>query len=310
VVPAGAAEDPLQRGIRALESGAAAEAREVFRRLVEADGENAVSRLWLGRALLAESRLDEAVEQLGRAVELSPGRAEVHLWLGRAWLAKLQQADGVAQGRYALRVRSAFEKAVELDPDDVQARVSLAHYYANAPFIAGGSWKKARAQAAAVVDRQPLAGYLLLAGIEQQAEDWPAAEAALRRAIELDPRDAGSRFALGMVYQAMERWTAARAAFEAAVGIDPEHGLAWYQIGRTGALSGEDLDRALESIDRFLERHVDAAPAPYHAGAWWRRGMILEQRGDEVRAAESYRRALEIRPDDEEIRAALAALGR
>ncbi len=193
---------------------------------------------------------------------------------GRSLLEQLQAASGLDKARLAGRVRTAFEKAVKLDPANVEARTALAGYYMNAPFIAGGSFKKAKRQAEAIV--------------------------------ALDPADAQAHFLLGRICQGMEQWPEASAAFEKAVDLDAQLRDAWYQIGRTGALSGQNLDRALEALDVYLEKHAGEGRPELHAGAWWRRGMILEKNGRKDEAIDAYRRSLEIRPD-ERVTAALNA---
>jgi tetratricopeptide (TPR) repeat protein len=217
---------------------------------------------------------------------------------GRALLEKLQKASGLDQAILAGRVKAAFEKAVELDPDNIDAREALAGYYINAPFIAGGSFKKARKQAEAITALNPLRGNLLMAEIHLQEKEWPEAEAAFKRAAAIDPSNARVQFSLGRVYQEMERWPEAWASLEKAVQLDPQHAQAWYQLGRTGAVWGQKLERALEALDVYLEKFGASGGPVFQAGAWWRRGLILEKQGRKEEAIASYRKSLEIRPDD------------
>lgn len=62
---------------------------------------------------------------------------------------------------------------------------------------------------------------------------------------------------------------------------------AHYQLGRIGVLTGQDLDRAVASLELYL-RH----PAPSHAAAHWLIGQIEEQRGRPEAARQAYRAAL------------------
>jgi len=47
----------------------------------------------------------------------------------------------------ALKVKQHFERAVELNPDNLDARADLKEYYEKAPGFLGGSVEKARQQA-------------------------------------------------------------------------------------------------------------------------------------------------------------------
>lgn len=226
---------------------------------------------------------------------------------GRALLEKLQKASGLDQALYASQVKAAFEKAVEIDPSNVEARLSLAGYYTNAPFIAGGSFKKAKKQAEAIIALDPVRGHLLMAQIHTQENDAPAALAAVERAVAADPKNARVHFTAGRAYQQMERWPEAAAAFEKAVALDADYGEAWYQVGRTAALSGQNVARGLEALAVYIDRFAESGGAVMHAGAWWRRGMLLEKSGRREDAAAAYRKSLEVR-QDERVAAALKAV--
>ena len=252
----------------------------------------AVLLLLTTTSIVADQRRDESMRELEK---------------GRALLEKLQKASGLDQALYASQVKGAFEKAVELDPANVEARVSLASYYMNAPFIAGGSYKKAKKEAEAIIALDPVRGHLLMAEIYSQEKEWPDAIAEIERAAAIDPKNARTHFTAGRAYQQMERWPQAAAAFEKAVALDANFGDAWYQIGRTAATSGENLNRGLEALDIYIDRFAESGGAVFHAGAWWRRGSILEKLGKREEAAAAYRQSLAIR-QDERVAAALKAV--
>jgi tetratricopeptide (TPR) repeat protein len=303
-----AAGERLEAAIAALEQGRIAESRAELVQLVKADPASPSLRYWLGRTHLASGDTGLAIDELAISVELDETRPEVHLWLGRAYLAELQSGGGLRQAFLAGKVRTSFEKAVELDPSSVEARISLAGYYLSAPLIAGGSRKKALGQAEAIVKLDLVEGSLLLARIHSEKKEWDQAEAALLRVLEVHPEHAEAHFLLGRTYQDAERWPEAARSFEAAIAANPELPLAWYQLGRTGALSGSNLDRSLAAIEVYLERFADAGPPVYRTGAWWRKGTILEKKGLTDDAIAAYQRALETDPGYENARTSLEAL--
>ncbi len=61
------------------------------------------------------------------------------------------------------RRRAEFERAVQLDPTNVPARVDLAQYYTEAPAIMGGGLDKARQQAEQVAKYDLAKAHLILA---------------------------------------------------------------------------------------------------------------------------------------------------
>ena len=83
--------------------------------------------------------------------------------------------------------------------------------------------------------------------------------------------------------------------FEAMIAASPSEFGALFQIGKTGAMSGQRLDRAAEA----LEAYVQTTPGrndPTLAAAHWRLGMVYEKRQDRQRAKAEYETALRLDP--------------
>jgi uncharacterized protein len=297
----------VRAGIELLEAGHFAAAKEHFERYLSGAPGAAQLHYWLGRSLLA-AKGEGAIAAIERAVELDPLHADAHLWLARAQIEKLQSASGFQQALLAGSVRRSLEKAVELEPENLEARSTLAGYYLNAPGVAGGSMRKAREQIAAIVAIDPNRGHLLMAGMHVGRKEWLEAEAAFRRALEVEPHNAEVHYQMGRMYQDQEKWREASASFESAVAADPEHALSWYQLGRNGALSGDGLERALEALERYTERYAAAGDPAFRSGSWWRKGMVHEKLGQPEKAIDAYERAVELDPAHQQASMALARL--
>src|SRR6202158_5770 len=89
------------------------------------------------------------------------------------------------------------------------------------------AWRRGDAATAEAQCREALAvaddaGAWTLLGVILRQRDPVAAEKALRRAIELDSRDADARFHLGNLYREQERFAAAIAEYEKALMLAPE----------------------------------------------------------------------------------------
>jgi len=130
-----------------LSTGWVDSAVSVLQQRVTASPGDAESYLWLCRAYFAAENWDRAVSACEKAVSLAPNRSEPHLWLGRAYGEKADHSNFLSAAGLARKVRTEFEKAVELDPSSMEARSDLAEFYLEAPSIVGGGQDKARAQA-------------------------------------------------------------------------------------------------------------------------------------------------------------------
>lgn len=134
-------------GVQLFDRGRLTEARQFFESFVEVYPADAAGAFYLGRIAFDEEQYDRAVEWFEKAAQLVNGNAEYHLWLGRAYGHKAKRATTVQQPFLARKVKAHFEKAVALEPDNIEAREALMEYYMTAPGLLGGSKEKAREQA-------------------------------------------------------------------------------------------------------------------------------------------------------------------
>lgn len=75
----------------------------------------------------------------------APTNDEFAYWLGKAYGRRAEQVDWLTAMKYAKLTRCAFERAVQLNPENVAAVRDLAQYYADAPGFLGGDAAKAAA---------------------------------------------------------------------------------------------------------------------------------------------------------------------
>jgi tetratricopeptide (TPR) repeat protein len=216
---------------------------------------------------------DAALATLNEAPEDVQATSDWHLWFARANLAKLQTVSFMEKGPFARQALEHLEKAIEIDPANVEARATLGGYYLNAPPIAGGSTELALEQAQAIVEYDAVTGHAMMAGIHQKEERYPEATAAFAKVLEEDPENRG----------------------------------ALYQTGKIAAVTGENLAAGQACLEKYLE--LDVEPGyPGHGGAHWRLGMILEHEGDTAGARAHYEKAVAMDPESEQFRASLEAL--
>src|SRR4051812_34547846 len=111
-----------------LDSATADDVRDVFRKAQE---------------LVRREQYSAAVPLLEKAVAAEPGNSKFHQWLGRALGLQAAQ-NGIVSGALSIRrVKAELEKAIELEPLNLEARQDLAIMYRAAPGLLGGSNAKA-----------------------------------------------------------------------------------------------------------------------------------------------------------------------
>jgi tetratricopeptide (TPR) repeat protein len=291
-------------GVQMFEDGKFEEARTYYEGVLARDTTDVDAMLYLGRIDLNQQDYDGAIDWMERALEIAPDSSNVHYWAATAYVAKLQNEQA-----YMLidKVRTHIEKAVELNPANVDARMFLAGFYMQAPPMVGGSMDKAREQAQLILEYDEFRGRMFMAELHKHEKKFDEAAAAYEAASRADPTSAAPYYSLGMMYQANEAYEDAFAAFEKAVEVDPGATHALYQIGRTGAMSETNLDRAIECLQMYLQ-NKPARGAPTWANAHWRLGMLYDIKGDKAAARKEFEAALALDPDDENAKEALEKL--
>lgn len=288
-----------------FEEGKYEEAREYYKGVLLTDSTDVDAVVYLGRIALRQDDYDGAIQWMEKALVIAPDSSDVHYWAATAYVVKLQKEQAFA---LVGKVKSHIETAVELDPANVQARMFLAGFLLNAPPIAGGSIEKAKEQAEKIVQYDPLRGQLFWAEIYKKEKKFDEAAQAYQAAAAAAPESPEPYYLLGIMYQTNERYDEAFAAFEQTLSVDPGATNALYQIGRTGVLSGENLDRAFGALKQYLETEPPEGQ-PTLANAHWRLGMLYELKGDLQKARSEFEAALELDPDDENARKSLEELG-
>ncbi len=173
----------------------------------------------------------------------------------------------LAQARLAQEAKdtSAEEanrlKAVQADPHDYNAAVSLASFYSR-----------------------------------PEIKKYDLAEKYFREAERIDPGRAAPYAGLAMVYSDQQRWNdldAVLAQSEKAVADDFA---AYYQAGKALFVQGNDLPRAERYFRKYLTQEPEGG-TPNLAAAHWRLGLVLEKEGRKTDAVSELQTAVNLSPD-------------
>jgi tetratricopeptide (TPR) repeat protein len=126
-----------------------------------------------------------------KALAAEPGDAVHALWLGRAYGRRAESASLFTAPGYATKAHQYFERAVELDPRNLEALSDLFDYYLEAPGFLGGGTEKAQRTAAQIAELSPAEGYLAKAKLAEKRNEYSTAETHLRAAVGAAPQQIG-----------------------------------------------------------------------------------------------------------------------
>lgn len=139
----------------------------------------------------------------------------------------------------------------------------------------------------------------MLGVLHAQRGNYPDAEQTLRKAIKLNPDDAGSQFNYGNVLLGLQRFDDAFAVFGTALRLNP--GLADAHLNRGNILMlRKRFDEAVACFDSAIRIN------PNYAQAYCNRGNALEKMGRLDEALASCDKALTIDPGNAEFHASRA----
>jgi tetratricopeptide (TPR) repeat protein len=294
----------FERGASLFDEGRYAEAERELTAVASASPSNSAALYYLGRIALERDDVDHAVRWLERAVRLDDRRSDYHYWLGRALGRQAASRNFIRKAILARKMRSAFERAVQLDPEHVDARTELGRYYLLAPRLLGGGVTKARAQGAAIAKHNAQRGRVLIGWILHNEGEARAAEREFEAAIAQYPDSAPAYFGLAHVYQDLEHYDRAFLLLERYATLQPDDMNAYYQLGKLGAVSGTHLDAAEQALKRYLTHKPHSHEASL-AAAHGRLGMVYEKRGDRELARREYQNAVKLEPETEDFQEAL-----
>ena len=331
----------LEKGIELFDAKEYTESKEIFTTMLDENSKNPEACYYLGRLCFIDRDYDKAVEWFKKAVKLSKDSSEYHFWLGNAYGEEIQRVGIIKQAFMAKKWKKAWEKAVELDGDNIEARFSIMQYYLNAPAIAGGSKEKAHQQAAEIKKRDPRMGHEAYFNIYAAEKKYDIAEKECRDAINLTPDNKNLYINFSNMYKEMKKYDKALSlleeihtkypddknislhigwvhvdssqfdqafkTFERIIQYDPTAANAYYQWGRTSIVSGQRLGEA----DKYFIKYLDMKQFennPPETYAHYRLGMVYELTGRLKQAKSQYQMALKLDKNNKDAKEALAKL--
>ena len=178
---------------------------------------------WMGRAHYMSGDFKKATEHLEKAVAADPGNSEYHHWLGRAWGRRAETSSWLTAIQYARKTRDSFEKAVALNPRNLEAVNDLFEYYLEAPGFLGGGLDRAAALSLKIRESDEVEYHYAAAKLAEARKEFGSAEAHLREATELAPRQVGRVVDLARFLAKQGKFQESDAAFQRALRLAPNN---------------------------------------------------------------------------------------
>ena len=252
---------------------------------------NAEAYNLLCRAHLELGTWDAGISACEKAVRLDPNNGLYHLWLGRVYGEKADRAGFLKAAGLAGKVRTEFERAVELSPNSWEARTDLAEFYLEAPGVVGGGKDKALAQAELLVPLNAAMAHWVKGRVAEKNKDNAAAEKHFRAAIEASNGGARAWLNLAGFYRHLNQFDAMEQALHTMESRPVDHPASLADGAGMLLRTNRDTSLAIRLARRYLALPNTEEEAPVFK-ARTVLGELLEKQGDRAAAAEEYRAAL------------------
>ncbi len=305
LAPAAARAQSLEAGVKLFEAKKYVEAKTFFSPYAEKNPEAAY---YMGRIAGAQNQ-DNAIGWFEKAMKMNPNSSVYVDWYGRGLADQASRASKFRLPFLAPKIKGAFEKAVALDPNNLDAREDLMQYYIQAPGVLGGSKLKARAIAIDVKNRNAYRGGFDVAAVCVGDKDFACAERELKALKVAYPDSANVYSQLAGFYANQKQFDNSFAVIDDRLKTNPGDMSALFSLGRTAALSGQSLDRGERALKGYLTSPPAANPIP-PASVHFRLGMVYEKQGKKDLARAEYNTALQLNPKMQDAKKALEEMGK
>lgn len=264
------------------------------------------AKLFLQRGIL-----QQAFQDAGKAVSLDSGKAAYYLLL----------ADISFRGLQIHKAVQAFERCLQLEPDNMEANLKLSELYM---YLKAYPKSIDYANAVLRIDNRNARAYFIKGFVYKESGDTARAVSSFTTAVEMDPDyyDAyiqlgliygakgndlaiqyysnalkvrpGSEEALynrGFYYQEDSQLQKAEEDYQAILAKNSSYKEAWYNLGFIELVNRKNYPAAIKNFSAAI--NIDE----HYVEAYYNRGLAYEFSGDMESAIKDYRAALNIFPN-------------
>jgi tetratricopeptide (TPR) repeat protein len=278
-----------------LQQGRVDEARTALQQILAAQPDNAQAHQLLCRVYYAQDMADPAIHECELAASSDPGNSSTQMWLGCAYGMKASHANPILAFGLARKVRDAFERAVQLDPGNIQAMNDLGEFYVQAPAIVGGGLDKGRALADRMQPRFASQSHRLLALIANENKDTATAEAEFKKAV-LAGRTAAAYIDLGQFYQQHNQPGKALEELKAGIEADRRKDAVLVDAASILTSMNQSPQLAEDLLREYLASPAKSDDAPAFK-VHLQLGNLLAHQGDLTSAHREYAAAAALAPN-------------
>ncbi|MEK6154416.1 tetratricopeptide repeat protein [Flavobacteriaceae bacterium 3-367] len=220
----------------------------------------------LGEVYGLQGKWDKAIGIYEELTDTYPQNPEYQFRYGGVLARKAQNSSKLRALMLLGRIKEGFTKAVELNPNHIEARWALVDLYVSIPGIVGGSTSKAYKYARELKAISPFEGYLALGYVCEYDDEPLKAELHYKRAL----------------------------SYLSNLGSVPRNQLN-YQIGKVCSDYGIQLEKGIQHMGAYINNFTVKDGVPLY-WAYYRMAKLYRHQGAIEQASSWVEKALADRP--------------
>jgi len=160
-----------------------AQAKPIFENILSENPNHLKTLEYLGDIEGVNKSWDKAMSYYGKLKTLNPSNANYYYKYGGCLGMKANECNKFKALGMIGDIKASFEKAIQLNPNHIEARWALIELYLQLPGIVGGSERKAERYANELLKISPVDGYLAKGHIAEYFSRYKDAEKHYSKAI-------------------------------------------------------------------------------------------------------------------------------
>jgi tetratricopeptide (TPR) repeat protein len=244
-----------------------------------------------GEAYLTDSKFQEASLEFRNAIQIDEKFAGAHWGLARSY-------EGL---QHWPEMFQELQRTVELDPNNLDARVKLGNYYLQAARGKADIIGMAEKEANAILQKDPnnIEGHILMGSVLFNQNKRDEAFAELNKAIQIDPKRVESYLSLARAYIAIQDRDKAEQQFKLALSVNPNSALAHTEYGKFLVQTNRPAEAQAE-LEKAVEVDPKDRPARFVLASYY----LVNKQID--KAETSFKALAALDPDKPESQTVLA----
>jgi tetratricopeptide (TPR) repeat protein len=175
----------FEKAEKLFNKGKYVEAKSIFENIVDANPKDLKALEYLGDIEGINKSWDKAMVYYDKLKKLNPSNADYHYKYGGCLGMKAKDSNKFKALGMIEDIKASFEKAINLNPDHIEARWALIELYLQLPGIVGGSERKAQRYANELLKISLVDGYLAKGHIAEYFKRYKDAEKNYTKAIAI-----------------------------------------------------------------------------------------------------------------------------